>query len=238
MTFCYAARVNDGVVGFADTRVTSGVERTTARKMTLVDSGRHSMFVMTSGLRSLRDKAMTYFEAEVLPKGSEFTRMYQAVNALAEQVRRVSQEDRAALAEVGLGFDVAALVGGQMAEDPQPTVYLLYPEGNWVEVTYATPYLIIGESRYGKPLCDRILTAESSLKEALVAGFLAFDATKTSATDVDYPLDAVVVRTNEFKVMNHRYTREDLQEASTWWQKHVRDGVGSVPSDWTKSLLD
>ena len=87
MTFCLGMKVKDGLVGIADTRVTTGSERITARKVTIHEHGRHSMFFMTSGLRSLRDKALTYFE-EALEEGEQtFDKLYKAVNAFAEQVR-------------------------------------------------------------------------------------------------------------------------------------------------------
>ena len=106
MTFCIAMKVRDGLVGLADTRITTGVEQITARKVTVHQHGRHSMFLMTSGLRSARDKALTYFEEVLAESGETFDKLYKAVNAFAAQVRRVAKEDKQALAEGGLNFNL------------------------------------------------------------------------------------------------------------------------------------
>ena len=89
MTFCVAMKVEGGLVGIADTRITSRNEYITARKVSVHQHGRHSMFLMTSGLRSVRDKALTYFEETLQENDETFDKLYKAVNAFAEQVRRV-----------------------------------------------------------------------------------------------------------------------------------------------------
>src|SRR5687767_13699971 len=122
---------------------------------------------MTSGLRSARDKALTYFE-EVLEQGdSAFDRLYKAVNALAAQVRRVAAEDKEALAASGLPFNLYVIIGGQLENDKEHKLYLLYPQANCVEVGEGTPYFLIGESSYGKPILDRALEYQSSMELAL-----------------------------------------------------------------------
>lgn len=238
MTFCLGMKVRDGIVAIADTRITSGAERTTARKVTVVERPGHTMFIMTAGLRSVRDKAVTYFQ-EAIESGDEgFDRLYQATNAFAQQLRRVAAEDKEALEASGLSFDLSALVGGQFERDSEPTLYLLYPQGNWVEVARGTPYFVIGESGYGKPLLDRALTYETGLRDALKIGYLAFDATRTSATDVDFPIDTVLYRSDTYEIREHRYTAEDLQHVSDWWQVRVRLAIDECPSDWTRSALE
>src|SRR4030067_587002 len=97
------------------------------------------MFVMTSGLRPLRDNALTYFEEVLSQQEPPFDRVFKAVNALAAQIRRVAQEDKAALDEGGLSFNIHALVGGQFEKDPEHKLYLMYPQGNWVEIGQGTP---------------------------------------------------------------------------------------------------
>jgi len=134
MTFCLGMKVEEGLVGIADTRITTGTQRITARKVSIHEYGEHPIFVMTSGLRSVRDKALTYFE-EVMEENEEpFDKLYKAVNSIARQIRRVAKEDKKALAEAGLRFNLHALVGGQLARDEEHKLYMLYPQGNWVEV--------------------------------------------------------------------------------------------------------
>lgn len=201
MTFCLAMKVQDGLVGIADTRVTSGKECMTAKKVTIhQNSGRHAAFIMTSGLRSLRDKAVTYFQEVIDQEDQTFNKLYKMVNAFGEQVKRVAQEDKKALEENGLNFNLYALVAGQLEDDKEQMLYMLYPEGNWVEVGEGSPYFIIGNTGHGKPLLDRALKYESSMEFALKVGFLSFNATRVSANDVEYPIDAVICKKDDFHI--------------------------------------
>ncbi len=232
MTFCLGMRVRAGLVGIADTRITSGFEAITAKKVSIFHADRSAMFLMTSGLRSVRDKALTYFEEFIESREQPFERLYQAVNAFASQIRQVAEEDQAALARSGLNFDIHCLIGGQMAKDTEPKLYLLYPQGNWVEVARGTPYQIVGASGYGKPILDRTFTFEDPLNFALKVGILAFDSTRISATDVDLPVDVVMYEKDSFRIVEHRYFQEDLQEISNWWMDRLRRSIVELPSEW------
>lgn len=232
MTFCVAMRVADGIVGIADTQVTSGTERITAKKVTTYERSQHGYFLMTSGLRSIRDKAVTYFEEAIDEGDQSFDKLYKAVNALALQIRRVAAEDRLSLTEAGLSFDLFALLGGQLERDKEQKLYLLYPEGNWVEVTKGTPYFVIGETAYGKPLLDRALTYDSRMEDALKIGFLAFDATRTSATHVDFPVDVVIQRRNTYSIFEHRFERDSVLDVSDFWQHRLRTAIDELPTNW------
>jgi len=238
MTFCLGMKVEDGLIGIADTRVTTGVECITARKVSIHQHGGHSMFLMTSGLRSVRDKAVTYFDEAINESDQTFDKLFKAVNVFAAQIRRVAQEDKEALDKASLTFNLHALVGGQLENDQEHKLYLIYPQGNWVEVSEGTPYCIIGESGYGKPLLDRVLRYHSSMDLAVKVGFLAFDATRTSSTSVEYPIDIVLYRHDTFDIVEHRFEKEDLAEISSWWQSRIYDSVEKLPSKWVDRLLE
>jgi putative proteasome-type protease len=232
MTFCLATKVHDGLVGIADTRLTSGSECITARKVSVHTHGPHSLFLMTSGLRSVRDKVVTYFE-DVLESGEvEVDRLYKAVNALAQQVRRVAAEDKEALESSNLRFNLHALIGGQMEHDREHKLYMMYPQANWVEVGPGTPYSIIGETGYGKPILDRTLKYSDSMQFALKVGCLAFDSTRISAANVDFPIDIVVYKRDSFTIVEHRFEKKDLIDISNWWQDRLRESVRLLPSQW------
>jgi putative proteasome-type protease len=237
MTFCAAIKIKDGLIGVSDTRITSGSVRTTARKVTIHQHGKHSMFLMTSGLRSVRDKALTYFEEVVEHKDSNFDKLYQAVNAFAAQLRRVAEEDKDALRDSGLDFNLFSIVGGQLENDKEHKLYMLYPEGNWVEVGPGSPYFLIGESSYGKPIIDRVLRYESSMEVALKVAYLAFDSTRISAVDVDFPIDVVLYRRDSYEIAQHRFQREDLQHLPEWWQDRLRRAVEDMPAEWVNEAI-
>src|SRR4029079_15798428 len=97
-------------------------------------------------------------------------------------VRPAATEEKAGLAASGFAFDVHCLFGGQLADDEEAHLYLIYPEGNWVEVRSGTPYVIIGAAGYGKPILDRMWQHTEPLYSALQVGMLAFDATRTSSS--------------------------------------------------------
>lgn len=237
MTFCIAMKVKEGLVALADTRITSGTEQITAKKVSIHQNGTHSLFLMTSGLRSARDKALTYFEEKLDGSWDSYDRLYKAVNVFSEQVRRVIHEDKKALEEAGYHFNLFSIIGGQLSNDQEHKLYLVYPQGNWVEVTESTPYYAIGESAYGKPLIDRALNYESSMELAMKLGYLAFEATRTSATDVDFPIDMVLYRKGTYKMAETRYERGDLANVTDWWKKRVRETVELCPADWAQKAL-
>ena len=237
MTFCLGMNVHEGVIGLADTRVLSGNECISARKVTIYQNERQAMFVMTSGLRSVRDKALTYFDEFMAENEQPFDRLFKAVNAFATQVRRVAKEDREAILESGLHFNIHALIGGQCSHDQGHKLYLLYPQGNWVEIGQGTPYHIIGASGYGKPILDRTLKYLDSMRFAVKVGCLAFDSTRISATDVDFPLDVVLCPRDSFCLVEQRFTKDDLLEMSNWWQEHLRRLVLELPAEGTERLF-
>lgn len=239
MTYCLGIKLKSGLVALADTRISSGTETTTAKKISIHNDEEHSLFLMTSGLRSVRDKAVTYFQ-EVLDEtpGQNFNKLYKAVNAFGEQLRRVADEDRASLERAGLYFNLFTIVGGQLKDDEEHKLYLLYPEGNWVEVGENTPFVIIGNSGYGKPILNRTLTYETSMNIALKTGFLSFDSTRVSANDVDFPIDVVIYKRDSFKMVEHRYEKQDLSQVSEFWARELQQALQHIPEDWMNAVLD
>jgi len=238
MTFCLGIKVKEGLVALADTRITSGTETTTAKKISLHDSTEGKIFLMTSGLRSIRDKAVTYFDEVIEEKEIEFNKMYKVVNAFGVQLRRVAQEDKAVLSEAGLAFNLFTIVGGRLRDDTEHKLYLLYPEGNWIEITQTTPFTIIGNSGYGKPILNRTLEFESSLRFALKTGFLSFDSTRVSANDVGFPIDILIYKNETGEMIQKRFEREDLDEISAIWNTKLEEIIRDIPEDWIDCIND
>jgi putative proteasome-type protease len=229
--------VADGLVGIADTRITSGSECITAKKVIVYQGKKRAFFLMASGLRSLRDKSLTYFDEALERKGKSMDKLFKVLNCYAAQVRRVAQEDGPALKEAGLYFNIHVLVGGQLSADKEHKLYLLYPEGNWVEIGEGTPYQIIGSPPYGKPVLDRTLKYGDSMAFALKVGALAFDSTRISAADVDFPIDIVSYRKGSFKMPERRLSKDDLKRSTDWWQSRLRDSVAEQPTPWMEAIL-
>lgn len=230
MTFCLGIKTKDGIVGLSDTRITTGSETTSSKKVYTVNREKHSFFIMTSGLRSVRDKAITYF-SEVIERSDEsFTKLYQAVNEFGKQVREVAKEDKEYLEEAGLNFNVYSIIGGQLEEDSEPKLYLLYPQGNWIEIRRGTPFVIIGNTGFGNPVLRRSLTFENSLDYALKCAFLAFDATRICANDVDFPIDTVVLENASHHTIEKRFEQKELEHISVFWNERLRNAINELPS--------
>lgn len=237
MTYCVALRLKHGVVGISDTRITSGTESTNAKKLFTFEKGNNSLFLMTSGLRSVRDKALTYFSETIEERYEEFNKLYKAVNAFSTEIKKVASEDKKSLHDSGLNFNMFTIVGGQMSDDKVPKVYLIYPEGNWIEVGEATPFMIIGNSGFGKPILSRSVHYESSIEFALKTAFLAFDSTRVCANDVGYPIDVFIYKNDTHKIIQKRFEESDLKNLSESWAESLKESIKKTPTDWMSELL-
>ncbi|BAU55337.1 peptidase [Mucilaginibacter gotjawali] len=236
MTYCLGIKVKEGLIALADTRITSGTEITTKKKITITQKDNFSLFIMTSGLRSVRDKAVVYFNE--LLETKEYNKLYKAVNAFGEQVKRVAKEDKESLEKAGFKFDLNTIIGGQLADDDEHKLFQLYPEGNWVELGQGAPYVIIGNSGHGKAILNRILDEDSSLKLSLKTGFLSFDSTRVSANNVDFPIDVVVYHKDSFHIIEKRYEKKDLEYISTQWAEELKAALEHISEEWMDTAFD
>jgi putative proteasome-type protease len=238
LTFCIGIRVRDGIVALADTRIVRGSEQGNKQKLAEFQHKDESLFTMTSGLRSVRDKTLIYVEETLRDSKPAMNRLYQFVNLFGEQLRRVRNEDSPSLAASGLQFNLHAIIGGCLPDDPCPQLFYVYPEGNWLEASIDSPYYIIGRTFYGKSILDRLLNYETSLQSALALALLAFDATRTSVNDVDYPIDVAVIAAGTRRPIFRRYSEKDLQNTTQWWSQVLSQSLSAVPMDWARELLE
>lgn len=236
MTFCIGICVDEGVVALSDTRIVRGSQISVKAKLSHLSSGDRSAVVMTSGLRSVRDKVVHRLQDEL--DARPVSRMHQLATAWGDRLREVHAEDGEALADAGFTFNSHALIGGRLADDEQPSLLHVYPEGNWVEATADEPAFIIGRSNYGKPILDRLLRCDTPLVQAISLAYLAFDATRTSASDVDFPIDVAVATRDASTFTVRRFTEADLQSQHDAWNESLREALDSMPSDWASDLIE
>src|SRR6201986_191712 len=118
MTYCLGIKVKEGLVAIADTLIISGTETSSKKKIFIEQKDKFSLFIMTSGLRSVRDKAVVYFREQL--ENQEFNKLYKSVNAFWEQVKRVAEEDKVSLEKSGFKFDLNTIIGGQLRDDKEP----------------------------------------------------------------------------------------------------------------------
>lgn len=237
MTFCIGIKTKNGIVGLSDTRITSGNETTTSKKLYTVNRKKHAFFIMTSGLRSVRDKAITYFGELIEKEDASYDKLYKAVNGFADQVKRVAEEDMNSLEKSGFSFNLFSIIGGQLEEDKEPKLYLLYPQGNWIEIRQGTPFVIIGNTGFGNPVLRRSLKFDAPLYFALKSAFLAFDATRISSNDVDYPVDTVVMENDSYNIIENRFEQHELNHLSEFWNDSLKEAINNLPADILKKAF-
>ncbi len=236
MTYCLGIKVKEGLIGLADTRISAGSSVTVKKKVLVLQHDNTSLFIMTSGLRSIRDKAVHYFQ-ELISNGIVYDKMYKAVNAFGEQIKRVAYEDQQSLLNAGYKFNLNAIVGGQLVNDEEHKLFLLYTEGNWVELDEGSPFAIIGNSGQGKGILNSILEPSTTMRQALKAGFLSFDSVRINSNDVDYPIDIVTYEKNSFQITEKRYEQQELQQISADWNVQMKRFLNEMPGDWVEKCF-
>src|SRR6195952_839305 len=236
MTYCLGIKVKEGLLAIADTRITSGTDTTVKKKISIEQKDGFSLFIMTSGLRSTRDKAIVYF-TELL-ETTEYNKLYKAVNAFGEQIKRVVKEDKESLERAGFNFDLHSIIGGQLQDDDEHKLFLLYPEGNWGELGEGSPYVVIGNAARGKAILNRTLTENSSLKLALKTGFLSFDSTRVSANNVDFPIDVAIYKKDSFHIIENRYEKKDLEYISVQWAEELKTALENISEGWMDKAFE
>lgn len=236
MTFCLGIYVEEGLVALADTRITAGNEVYSNKKISIHEIQNHSLFIMTAGLRSVRDKSITYFNLHIKEQEQHLNYMHEAATAFGSMLKKVAEEDRETLEKEGYQFNLHAIVGGQMPKDEGHKLFLVFPEGNWIEINEGLKYQIIGNGNYGKPLLNRHLQLDTSLLEAANMAFLSFDATQVSANDVDYPIDLVIYQKNSFKIQELRLQKSDMQDIAEQWNQGLKKALQSMDKTWLQSL--
>ena len=236
MTFCIGIRVDSGLVALADTQILRGEQVSRKIKLTQLRTGERSVFLMTSGLRSIRDKTVKRIEERIAAMRRPFRQVHELATAFGEELRRVRFEDESSLTAGGFTFNLNAIIGGQLADDPDGTLLQVFPEGNWVDATVDAPWFIIGRSYYGKPLLDQLLRHDTNLKSALALAYLAFDATRASVVDVAFPIDVVIHRNGEFRMRQSRLQADELMAAQVAWQASLERALATLTTAWAEPL--
>ena len=201
MTYCCAIKVNAGMVFLSDSRTNAGVDAiSTFRKMLIYErAGDRFMVMLSAGNLSISQSVREILQTESVrdpESGDPITiwnarSMFDAAQVLGAAVRHIIQRDGAALRQAGLEFNVSLILGGQIAGEGM-RLFLVYSAGNFIEATTETPFFQIGESKYGKPVLDRVVEPEMPLDEATKCALVSMDSTMMSNLSVGLPLDLVV----------------------------------------------
>jgi putative proteasome-type protease len=200
MTYCVGIKLKAGLVFLSDSRTNSGLDQiSTFRKMIVYEKpGDRFMALLSAGNLSISQSVREILQVEKLKNedGEPLTiwnakSMFDAARVLGSAVRHVYTRDAEALKKAGVEFNVALIFGGQIGNEPM-RLFQVYSAGNFIEATPETPYFQIGESKYGKPVLDRVITLDTPLDEAAKCALVSMDSTLKSNLSVGLPLDLAV----------------------------------------------
>ena len=201
MTYCVAIKTRAGLVFLSDSRTNAGLDQISSfRKMIIYEKpGERFMTLLSAGNLSISQSVREVLQVEKLVEPGQdepltiwnATSMFDACRVLGAAVRRVYDRDAAALRAAGVDFNVSLIFGGQIGSEGM-RLFQIYSPGNFIEATDETPYFQIGESKYGKPVLDRVITPNTPLDEAAKCALVSMDSTLKSNLSVGLPLDMVV----------------------------------------------
>lgn len=236
MTYCLGIKTREGLVVASDSRTNAGYDQVNVcRKMhTFEHPGDRAFAVLTSGSLSCAQSVVTMLGRE-FDEGrglGAVESMYDAARVVGQMIRRVAELDRRALELDGFQFNVHVLLAGQVRGDPHD-LYLVYPQGNPLRATEDSPYLQIGESKYGRPILDRgIRHDRTSLEDAARYAIISLDSTMRSNVTVGPPIDLLVYRDGElaFRRIRRFDDRDpDLAAIRCQWEQSLRRAVAELP---------
>src|SRR5215217_3255531 len=232
MTYCLGIVTKYGLVMASDSRTNAGYDQVNVcRKMhTFEQPGERVFVILASGSLSLTQSVITLLRRDFdAGKGLAVApSLYDAARVIGEQVRRVSDIDRPALERDEYKFNVHLLLGGQVRGE-KPNLMLIYPQGNPIQATEDSPYLQVGETKYGRPILDRgIKYDRTTLEEGCKFALLSMDSTMKSNVTVGPPVDLLAYSADELEITRHRRfgaDDADLAKIRVRWEQALRGAV-------------
>ncbi len=240
MTYCVAIKLNAGLVFLSDSRTNAGLDQiSTFRKMIVYEKpGDRFMVLLSAGNLSISQSIREILQIEKLKDHEtdegitiwNATSMFDAARVLGSAIRKVHDRDAASLQQAGVDFNVSLIFGGQIQGEGM-RLFQVYSAGNFIEATPETPYFQVGESKYGKPVLDRVITPTTPLHEAAKCALVSMDSTLKSNLSVGLPLDMVVYEANQFqtsKVVCIDENNPYFQMLHNSWGQKLREVFDSI----------
>ncbi|WP_339831309.1 peptidase [uncultured Parvibaculum sp.] len=241
MTYCVALRLEGGLVMLADTRTNAGVDNiSTFRKLTVIEHpGDRVIGLMTAGNLAVSQAAVNRAveqgvrlgDGEELETLHTVPTMVRAAQLMGQAVRDVYRTDGPSLEAQAGDFNVSILLGGQVGNG-ELRLFQVYSAGNYIEATEDTPYLQIGEHKYGKPIIDRALSYDTDLGDGLKLALISMDSTMRSNLSVGMPIDLMVYRRKALKVALQRRIKDDdpyFADLRRSWSDALTQAYRAIP---------
>jgi putative proteasome-type protease len=241
MTYCLSLLCREGIVFLSDSRTSAGVDNITIQPKMRVyeEKGDRVICLMTSGNLSVTQSVYALIEEDLMLGKTEpghghlmnQRSLFETARYVGMKIREVAAMDRAALETAGFGFNINVLVGGQI-EGQKHEIHYVYPQGNSLKANVASPFLQIGEFKYGKPILDRGFNFETRLSDAVTFGMLSMEATVKSNVSVGPPIDVFAYEKDSLEVKYRARLEEGdayFHEIQTKWSDGVVKLVETMP---------
>ncbi|RTL47660.1 MAG: peptidase [Rhodocyclaceae bacterium] len=242
MTYCAATMLDAGIVFASDSRTNAGVDNiSTFKKMKVFERpGDRVLVTLCSGNLAITQATLSHLESVMRrndgsPHLFSVASMYDVAELIGNALREVRHRDAPFLQQSNVDSGASFIVGGQIAGEEQ-RLFMVYAEGNFIEATAETPYFQIGEVKYGKPILDRVISAGTSLEEAVKCVLVSFDSTMRSNLSVGLPIDLLCYEKNSLAVTKvRRFDEKDeyMRNLRSQWSEGLRKVFGSLPNfEW------
>ena len=242
MTYCVGMKLESGLVFMSDTRTNSGVDNiSTFRKMHSFEKlGERYITIMTAGnlattqsvisMLAERTKAPEERNPSILAAAS----MFQVAQIIGDLLRETIRTREQTGLNAETAFNATLIVGGQI-KGMEPRLFMIYPEGNFIEASDDTPFFQIGETKYGRPILVRGFQSDMSFESAVKLLMVSFDSTMAANLSVALPLDMLLLPRDKFEPLQKRRVSEDdpyYRSVSDKWSDALRSAFHSLP-DYT-----
>ncbi len=242
MTYCVAMSLDAGMIFASDSRTNAGVDQIArfSKMRTFVKNGDRVIVTLASGNLSITQNALNTLDQRARGGDGQLhlwnaTSMFDVARLIGDALREVKNRDGLYLAQNNIDSSANFVVGGQIRGEP-PRLFEVYSEGNFIEATPDTCYFQIGESKYGKPVIDRVVNRHTSLIDATKCTLVSFDSTMRSNISVGLPIDLVIYETDSLAIRLQRRIEESdpyFQMVHTQWGEGLRRVFGQLPNpEW------
>ena len=243
MTYCVAMSVDSGMIFASDTRTNAGVDNIMrfSKMRVFARDGDRVIVSVCSGNLSITQNAVNTIEQRARAGDKALNMlnaqsMFDVARLLGDAMREVNERDGEYLMQNNIDSSANFLVGGQIRGEP-PRLFRVYSEGNFIEATPETCYFQIGETKYGKPIIDRVINRKTGLLEATKCTLVSFDSTMRSNISVGLPIDLLIYETDKLSIKLQRRIEESdpyFQMVHTQWGEGLRRVFAQLPNpDWT-----
>jgi putative proteasome-type protease len=241
MTYCVGILLDQGLVLASDTRTNAGVDHVAIfPKMHLFEVPNDRIIVLlTAGNLAITQSVVTRLREAILKNESEHLNsvrsLFDAASLVGDQVRFAFDRDAEHLKNHNADFHASIIVAGQIKGE-KPRLFNIYNAGNFIEASDETPYFQIGETKYGKPIIDRVISHDTDIIEAAKCVLISFDSTIRSNVSVAAPIDLLMYESNQFKLkLNQRISEDNAYYASIrkGWSEGLKSVFSQLPNpDW------